>query len=406
MSKSDKPKNSESLGRSADLSSWIILDIDSAGNVSYVNSNFARGHALEPAQWKGQSFLKLCAAIFTDSYKQEAAQSLQSVFKGERKRCEFFAELSSHEEEHVYHFLIQAEASQSKTERMVVVLTDITAHRMYSEKLFEAKRRSMRLVEYGNVIIIRTDPEFRITDVLGDAEKILGLPVDQLVMRGEVWTEFIDKKHFRALRKQISNMGEHPRELSAEIRVINSKSQESSWLLLHAVPLFTSSGTFLGWEGFGLDITEKRRTEVELRRERRRVQALLEVSKALQVQTDPAFVALRGLSALMRATGSDGGFVVFTSPDSNYLEIVAAAGLSQNYIDGISKVMGSKNLMRYVIDSKEGLLLENIQRDTRAATVLAEEEGLCGSVVMPLMFEERGVGLRVVGALILFSKQP
>ncbi|MEZ4755107.1 MAG: GAF domain-containing protein [Bdellovibrionota bacterium] len=82
------------------------------------------------------------------------------------------------------------------------------------------------------------------------------------------------------------------------------------------------------------------------------------------------------------------------------LELVAAEGLSQEYIDGVVEVIeGGKSLVRYAIENKQGLLLDNIQEDQRAANLLAAKEGLESTIVIPLIFESQ-----VLGAIVTFCK--
>src|SRR5690606_33389508 len=99
-------------------------------------------------------------------------------------------------------------------------------------------------------------------------------------------------------------------------------SGDERWLMLKAVPLLDEDGNLYGWEGFGVDITEKKKSQEQLESEQRRLQALYEVSKALRITQEPALVTLRGLRALIRATNSDAGFGCFFDPRGNQLELV------------------------------------------------------------------------------------
>ncbi|MCB0320031.1 MAG: GAF domain-containing protein, partial [Bdellovibrionales bacterium] len=190
-------------------------------------------------------------------------------------------------------------------------------------------------------------------------------------------------------------------EFGEELRYTRFGSDEQRWLLLKATPLFDENEEFIGWEGFGIDITERRLVEIQLRAQRSRTEALYEVSRALRVNLDPALVTLKGLNALIRATGSDAGFCCFYDPSTKALEMVAAEGLSQTYLDGISGVVeGGASLVRYAVEKRKGVLLENVQNDPRAARDLNRREDLKSAIVMPLVF-----GRRVLGAMVVFSRE-
>jgi len=123
------------------------------------------------------------------------------------------------------------------------------------------------------------------------------------------------------------------------------------------------------------------------------------------VHSDPAFVALRGLRALISATNSDCGYVVFYDRTSDFMEVVAAQGLSQDYLEAASRAMLGKNLMRDVIEAKRGSLIDDIAEDSRTDGALAMKAGLRAAIGMPLLIEDRQHIPRVLGALVLFGRR-
>jgi PAS domain S-box-containing protein len=394
----------EALMKDFESAPWVILDVSSDGRVAYVSTKLKDILGMTASEVRNGSIFSFLEQVLVEAYHAEAKRMLQRVLDGQQTKCEFFAEVKNETSEG-RHFLFQAELGMPDMSRMVLVISDVTRSRHFRDKLDEAKLRSKRLVEYGNLIIIRTDAAYRIKDVVGDIRRIIGVSSGSIMHDPLVWTRILEREDYLKLRRSMNRADGKLCEMREEIRVRNVESGEVRWLLLNAVPLYANDNTFLGWEGFGLDITEKRQTEEELVRQSQRVEALYEVSRALQVNMDPAFVALKGLKALLRATGSGAGFAVFYNRATDFLEVVCAQGLSQYYLDSISKVLRGKNLMRHVIENKKGLLIDNIQSDSRAAVELAQQEGLKSTIVMPLMFEDQGAELQVLGALILFSRR-
>lgn len=137
----------------------------------------------------------------------------------------------------------------------------------------------------------------------------------------------------------------------------------------------------------------------ELAIQTRRIEALYEMSRSLQIHLDPALVALRGIRALLRATNSDCGLAAFTDPTTGALEVVAAEGLSEEYVNSLASVINTRTLLKQAVESKEGVSIPNIQEDDRAAREMARREGLHASIVMPLMFEDL-----VLGAIAIFRR--
>lgn len=257
-----------------------------------------------------------------------------------------------------------------------------------------------RILEYGNLIVVRTNPDFELIDVRGDTMSVLGVSSETLLNDRTVWSRFLHSPDFRVLSRKVRGSNGKPTELNEEIRVINQETSQVRWLLLRGIPLFSAQDEFLGWEGFGLDITDRHSAQEELVEQGKRVEALYEVARALQVNLDPALVTLRGLRALLTATGSDCGFTCFYDSDQDVLELVSSEGLSPSYVEEVSKLLNGPTLVRLAVDQKEGLLINNIQQDSRAAVDIARREGLRSTIIMPLMMKEE-----VQGALVLFCRK-
>ena len=267
-------------------------------------------------------------------------------------------------------------------------------------QLDQALVRSRRLIEFGNIVIVRADKELRILDALGDCESLLGLSNQELVESKRPLTDFLHPDDVRILARQLRKMGPRYCELKEEIRVRNIDTGVERWLMLTAVPHYSEDNEFQGWEGFGIDITEKKLTERMLHFQSKRIQALYAVSQSLQVHLDPAIVTLKGLKALIDATQSDNGFGCFYDSNTGELELVAAQGLTQEYIDEIHKVINGKSLVRFSVEHKKGLRIDNIQADARAAQDIAKREGVKSTIVVPLLFENE-----VLGAIVLFCRR-
>jgi PAS domain S-box-containing protein len=388
-----------------DEAPWVIFDILKDGTVEYVSAKVSVIMGISSEAVRSETIFESLEKILIDVYKAEAFRKLQKVIDAEETKAEFFAEIRNPTTGDTRQFQFQAEAGRPGSGRIVLVLTDVSRNRMYRDKLDEAKLRSMRLVEYGNLIIIRTDLQLRIADVLGDTSRILGIPPERLLHDKDIWNQFLEFEDFRSLARTIQNMGKSPHELSQEVRVINQKTKAVHWLLLTAVPLYSSQGDFIGWEGFGLDVTEKRQTELELIQQSRRIQALYEVSSQIDVDMDPAFVALRGLRSMMGATGSDSGFCALYDRRLQSLELVATHGCSQEYVDSLSRIMGKKNLVRRVVEDKRGFFTNNMQKLSSARYGLAEKEGIRSAIFMPLICEDPNEGTTVIGCLQLACKK-
>ena len=155
---------------------------------------------------------------------------------------------------------------------LLETLADLSSALIYSNSLLEEKLekntgkakdqfrevdiRSERLLEHGNLVIVRTDENRVITDVHGDTEAVLGYPHEELLGLGNVWNRIIHPEDFSKLEKKFARMGKTPSEISEEIRLLPKTGEVQKWIILRAVPTYQDD-VFLGWEGFGVDISEK-----------------------------------------------------------------------------------------------------------------------------------------------------
>jgi PAS domain S-box-containing protein len=249
----------------------------------------------------------------------------------------------------------------------------------------DARAQYKRLARYGNVVILVTDAQFKIIDVFGNTEHILGVSSADMQRAANIWDVVLDPRDRNLLRRRITRLRLERDELREEVRVIHQRSGEVRWMMLRALPQFSPAGTFLGWEGFGIDVTDRRRAQESLVLQNRRLEALFEVARTLQGTTDPAMVMFKALRALMRATGSRSGYGCLFHRPAGELELVAAFGLSEGYLAQMQQVFAGPSILRTAVDTKQGYLVDDFTVDPRAVSHLARYEGLKSGIIMPVM---------------------
>jgi PAS domain S-box-containing protein len=256
-----------------------------------------------------------------------------------------------------------------------------------------------RLANHGNIVIITTDKQFRVTDVFGNTEALLG--VNPQSMRGDValWERILDPRDIPTLRRRITKLRRDRSELREEVRVVHQKTGKLRWIMLRALPQFSVEGVFLGWEGFGVDVTDRRYAQDRLVEQNRRLEALFEVARALHGYADPAAVTFKGLRAIVGATQSDCGYACLYDRERDTLETVAAVGLSEQYLDSMEPILNGPSLLRVSVTSKSPLLIDDLQVDPRANRDLAKKERQRACIIAPMIVDNE-----VCGAFCLFKR--
>ncbi len=281
-------------------------------------------------------------------------------------------------------------------ERALVPVTSQVLARGYDD----AHQRYTRLAEYGNLIIVHSDAQMRVVDAVGNVKKILGISSSTLQNDSRIWVKVIHPADYRRLSVRILRLKNMHLQINEEIRVINQESGKTFWLLIKGVPTVGEKGEFLGWEGFGLDITGKREAEEELISERRRIEALYEVSRALKILNDPQLVAGDGLRALLRATNSDAGCICRVDRSSTSFDVVANEGVSSDFVLHAPELRRHEGIIWTTIKKREGLIVRDLFAESTIPAEMLRKEGLRSAMFVPIMFEQE-----VVGVLALFGKR-
>ena len=257
-----------------------------------------------------------------------------------------------------------------------------------------------RLARYGNLLFIKISTSFQILEILGDTNKILGIDAKELLKNVKVWERFIKPEHLKRLRRDLARMRFMQQEFREEIAVKSLNHPNGRLLYVQVIPIADTDGKTLFWEGFAVDITDKRNAEEELRNQSKRVEALYEVAQSTQVYHDPALVMLKGLRAVIKATNSDSGIGCFYDEHSKKIELAALEGVSQYFMQQVEQRISDSTLVNNAIQNKESKLFRNIQEEPLALIDVVRKEGLKSALLVPLILDDK-----VRGILVLYCRE-
>ena len=270
---------------------------------------------------------------------------------------------------------------------------------MYGDKLAEARREYERALEIGKLVLLRTNQRMRVTEVRGDTEGVFGFTPEQILKQPDIWAQAFEPEEHARFKARLRSLIDQPAELNDELRVVRP-GRPVVWVLLRGAPIYSEDGEFKGWEGFAVDISDRRRAQEELVAQNRRLNALFEVTRALQVNTDPQRVLLKGLSSLLTATAADAGMAFYIDNQSGELELAAAQGFRQSELEGSSILLRSDSLLTATMSSGIGAIVDDVSNDDRVRGTFGLLARFGSVLVTPLVIDGQARG-----ALAIFANK-
>ena len=144
---------------------------------------------------------------------------------------------------------------------LLVASSDVTERVAARTALQESEERFRNVADTAPVIIWIVDRDKQCTYVNKRGVDFTGRSMEQLL--GDGWTQDIHPEDYDAVLETYTNTLEHREPLELEYRLRRSDG-EYRWVYSSGVPRFSPDGTFLGYIGSAIDITERKESEVAL----------------------------------------------------------------------------------------------------------------------------------------------
>jgi PAS domain S-box-containing protein len=159
-----------------------------------------------------------------------------------------------------------------------------------------------------------------------------------------------------------------------------------------------ASGRVLGYQGFVLDITERKRAEQEIRRRNRELLVLNSIGQTLNQQLALPQLLERVLHQATELFSVDVGCIFLANSASGVLKRAAAAGLHSSYARSFPDVLLPQDLVEHIravhatVLSAASLPLPDVFRD------FEEKEGLAALHLVLLWSKDRPMGCLLLGS--------
>jgi PAS domain S-box-containing protein len=250
-----------------------VADMD--GNIQFVNNAWVRMHGYE----SGAELVGKNLRIFhtDEQFKTEVAPFNETV----KRQGHNWAELG-HVRRDGTIFPTQMSVVVLKDERgdpygLAAFAEDITERKRADTELRESEERFNQLAEQSGTFAWEVDAQGIYTYVSHVAKAVLGYRPDELVGRMHFYDLHPEegRETFKAAAVAVFTRKEPFQNLE---NVAQAKNGRRVWISTNGIPLLNADGTLRGYRGSDTDITERKRAEEEIVRERKNLKAIFEAS--------------------------------------------------------------------------------------------------------------------------------
>ncbi len=185
-------------------------------------------------------------------------------------------------QDQVKHF--EARIIPPLSNRILLIIRDVTEQTIAEESLLESERRFHDLVDLLPVIVFEADPNGNITFINSLASRLYGQTLDEM-MKSNIFDFIPEDYRERSISYLLRVMaGEDLGNLEYEL--LNSDGSRESYII-RVSPAKSISGEYIGLRGVLVNISERKKIEKELEESEKKYRGLVENIKLGIFRADP-----------------------------------------------------------------------------------------------------------------------
>ena len=245
------------------------------------------------------------------------------------------------------------------------------------------------LVESIDAIVWAADPvTWRFTFVSKAAEKLLGYPIERWLQVPDFWLNLIHpddrSRAFEYCQGQVAKGKDH----EFEYRVV-ALDGRLVWLRDSVQVVKDEAGRPIILRGVMIDITESKNAAAELQIHHQEIQSLQEISQIILEEVEPGTGIQRALEKSIAACGFDFGDILLTTPDGEFVSVVAAYGFSDP--TNLQRTRRRRSSTHRREHLQQSSIIHNMQARDRFRSL--KPEGAETAVIVPLRAGDHSLGL-------------
>ena len=343
-----------------------ILLIGADGNIRAANPAQARLYGYEsPEQLEGL-YAPLCVA---EKDRERARQTMRDLLEGEERSARRYTAVRRDGAEFIAEVTSAVLRGPGREVQGYLCLTrDITESQRMESALRESEQRFLDVAEAAGRFIWEVDAEGLYTYASPSAERMLGYTPEDLVGKKHFYDLFVPsvREELKAAAFQVFADRQTFRDFpNANV----SKSGEVVHLETGGTPVLDEAGDLVGYRGVDADVTERKRVEAEIQRQRNELAHVARVSAMGQLASSLAHELNQPLGAILRNAEAAELFLQDPSPDLDELRAILADIRKDDHragevIDRMRAMMKRREFERRRLDL--GVLVDEVGALVRA----------------------------------------
>ena len=245
------------------------------------------------------------------------------------------------------------------------------------------------LVESIDAIVWAADPvTWRFTFVSKATEKLLGYPVERWLESSDFWVNLIHpddrSRAIEYCQRQVEKGDNH----EFEYRVV-ALDGRIVWLRDSVQIVKDETGRPIILRGVMIDITQSKNTAAELQKHHQEIQSLQEISQIILEATEPNAGIQKALERCVTVGGFDFGDILLTTPEGEFVSVVAAYGFSDPA--NLQRTRRRRSSTHRREHLQQSSIIHNMQAADRFRSL--KPEGAETAVIVPLRAGDHSLGL-------------
>ncbi len=273
-------KNEETIRALLETAAQAILTVDADGRIELVNATAEQMFGYSRQEMVGHPVEMLIPMRLQDTHRQHRAD----YFLHPRRRAMGIGLDLAGRRKDGSEFPVEVSLSYIETENGIVAvsfITDITERKLAEDRQRETEKRFQHLADSAPVLIWMSDTDKLCIWFNKPWLDFVGRPMEKELGMG--WTENVHPDDLPNCMRVYTESFDARQPFSMDYR-IQRYDGEYRWVSDQGIPLFDRTGTFTGYIGSCVDITERKLTETELKARATALQESQENLRALAGQ--------------------------------------------------------------------------------------------------------------------------